>query len=57
MHQYGMSIPPDSEFTVTARSASGVQAIRHRERPVWGVSFHPEVRNEWVVEAFLELSP
>jgi len=53
MHQY--SILPGSEFTVIARSDSGVQAIHHRERPIWGVQFHPEVRNEWVVERFLEL--
>jgi GMP synthase (glutamine-hydrolysing) len=33
----------------------GVQVIRHRDRPVYGVMFHPEVRNEWLVRGFLTL--
>jgi GMP synthase (glutamine-hydrolysing) len=31
-------------FTVVARSADGLPAaVRHRELPVWGLQFHPEV--------------
>jgi GMP synthase-like glutamine amidotransferase len=43
---------PPPEFEVVAVSATCVQAIRHRSKPVWGVLFHPEVRNEWVVTRF-----
>ena len=49
------SVTPPPPFKVLAVSQSGVQAIRHRERPVYGVMFHPEVRNEWLIARFLSL--
>ena len=42
-------------FQVLARSDSCVQAIVHRERPLYGVAFHPEVRRGNVVSRFLDL--
>lgn len=42
-------------FRVLAVSDRCIQVIRHPVRPVYGVMFHPEVRNEWVVERFLTL--
>ena len=43
-----------SDFIVLAESDTCVQAVRHRTDPVYGVMFHPEVRNQWVVERFLD---
>jgi GMP synthase-like glutamine amidotransferase len=47
-------VPPPS-FRVLATSLSGAQIIRHRDLPVYGVMFHPEVRNEWLIRRFLSL--
>ena len=44
---------PQDEFDVIAVSKSCIQAVKHRSLPCYGVMFHPEVRNEWVVENFL----
>lgn len=51
LHRNGFTVP--EEFDIMARSGESVQAVRHRERPVYGVSFHPEVRNTWVLEEFV----
>ena len=52
---HSLSVTPPSSFMVLAISRSGVQMIRHRERPIYGVMFHPEVRNEWLIRRFLSL--
>ncbi len=46
---------PTEVFQVLAVSSAGPQVIRHRILPQYGVLFHPEVRNEWVIERFLDL--
>ncbi len=43
------------EFRVLARSDRCVQAIAHRERQLFGILFHPEVRRGGVVGVFLDL--
>jgi GMP synthase (glutamine-hydrolysing) len=43
------------QFEVLARSDRCVQAVSHRERPLHGVVFHPEVRRGNVVSRFLEM--
>jgi len=53
LHGFGCHVPEG--FRVLAESDRCVQVIRHKVRPQWGVMFHPEVRNEWVVERFLSL--
>ncbi|HMA05773.1 MAG TPA: hypothetical protein VKO45_07585 [Methanomicrobiales archaeon] len=52
---HSLSVVPPASFRVLAVSPSGIQVIRHRERPVYGVMFHPEVRNEWLIRRFLSL--
>jgi len=42
-------------FTILARSDTSIQAIKHKSREIFGVSFHPEVRNEEIVENFLRV--
>ena len=42
-------------FMILARSDTSVQAIKHKSRKIFGVSFHPEVRKEGIVENFLRV--
>jgi GMP synthase (glutamine-hydrolysing) len=51
LHRYAVTPPPC--FTVLAASPRCIQAVRHRDKPHLAVMFHPEVRNEWVIEQFL----
>ena len=53
LHGNACTVPTD--FAVLAESDRCVQVIRHRDRPIYGVLFHPEVRNEGIVERFLSL--
>lgn len=48
-HSLCVHEPLPAALEVIARTASGtVMAVRHRERPHWGVQFHPEsVQTEW----------
>ena len=51
LHNY--SIQPQSEFDVLAESAKCVQAIKHKQKDIYGVLFHPEVRNKEIIERFI----
>jgi len=53
LHSLAVRLPPS--FRALAVSPSGISAARHRERPVYGVMFHPEVRNEWLIRRFVAL--
>jgi GMP synthase-like glutamine amidotransferase len=54
LHTY--SITSDSEtFEAIAQSAKCVQAIAHKQKPLYGVLFHPEVRNPDILKRFIEL--
>ena len=43
-----------SNFKILARSKKSVQAIKHKSKKIYGVMFHPEVRNEWVISEFIK---
>jgi GMP synthase - Glutamine amidotransferase domain len=53
LHAY--SPEPPEDLQILAVSSLHPQVIRHRSRCMYGVLFHPEVRNEWVIERFLTL--
>jgi GMP synthase (glutamine-hydrolysing) len=53
LHTFACDPPPGWE--VAAASAVCIQAVRHPTRPLFGVMFHPEVRNDHVVERFCAL--
>jgi GMP synthase-like glutamine amidotransferase len=55
LHNFGVTIPPG--FDLVAGRPGEVEAFKHAERPVYGIIFHPEVRNRWIVERFDALLP
>jgi GMP synthase (glutamine-hydrolysing) len=52
---HSFTCDPPRGWVVMAVSDSGVQAVRHPDMPLFGMMFHPEVRNDGVVERFLSL--
>ncbi|MDH7511022.1 MAG: gamma-glutamyl-gamma-aminobutyrate hydrolase family protein [Methanolinea sp.] len=54
LHRYSCVPPPG--WKTLAVSKNCVQAVSHPELPLFGVLFHPEVRNESVIERFLSLA-
>lgn len=53
LHNY--SVSSSENFDVLAQSGSCIQAIKHREKNVYGVLFHPEVRSPEIIKRFLQL--
>ncbi len=53
LHNY--AVEPSTDFEVLARSAQCVQAIKHKQKSIYGVLFHPEVRNQDILERFMML--
>ena len=42
-------------FNILAENEK-VQSIKHKEKPFYGIMFHPEVRNEEIVKNFISLN-
>jgi GMP synthase-like glutamine amidotransferase len=51
LHNYSVSVSDD--FEVLAESDICIQAIKHKHLAVYGVLFHPEVRNQGILERFI----
>jgi len=52
---HSFSVEPPWEFEVLAKSAKCIQAIKHENKPLFGVLFHPEVRNPELIKCFVAL--
>jgi GMP synthase (glutamine-hydrolysing) len=48
------SVESSDEFEVLAESPKCLQAIKHKQKPIYGVLFHPEVRNPEIIKNFLK---
>jgi GMP synthase (glutamine-hydrolysing) len=55
LHNY--ALVPSAELEVLAESANCVQAIKHKYKDIYGVLFHPEVRNKEVLQRFIHAFP
>jgi GMP synthase (glutamine-hydrolysing) len=53
LHNY--SVESSANFDVLAESAQCIQAIKHKKKPLYGVLFHPEVRNAEIIKRFIQL--
>jgi GMP synthase-like glutamine amidotransferase len=52
---HNFSLMPSDDFEVLAESAQCVQAIKHKQRDIYGVLFHPEVRNKEILQRFVHV--
>ena len=55
LHNY--SVQPSQTFQVLAQSTKCIQAVKHKQKDIYGVLFHPEVRNQAIIERFIQLYP
>jgi len=53
LHNYGVTLP--DQFRLLAGSPVRVEAFCHEEMPIYGIIFHPEVRNRWILDRFANL--
>ena len=52
---HSLSVKPSETFEVLANSAKCIQAVKHKQKPIYGVLFHPEVRNQGILKKFLQV--
>jgi GMP synthase-like glutamine amidotransferase len=52
---HNFSVEPSQTFTALAESTKCTQAVKHNYKEIYGVLFHPEVRNLAILQRFIEL--
>jgi GMP synthase-like glutamine amidotransferase len=50
---HSICVEHSEQFEVWAKSTRCVQAVKHKTKPIYGVLFHPEVRNKEVLERWV----
>lgn len=54
LHQYTTTIP--ESWIVLAVSKNGPEIVKSTKSLRYGILFHPEVRNEWIIERFITIT-
>ncbi|MCL4429879.1 MAG: gamma-glutamyl-gamma-aminobutyrate hydrolase family protein [Chloroflexi bacterium] len=54
LHNY--SVEPSQTFETLAESSKCIQAIKHKQKNIYGVLFHPEVRNQEILKRFIQIN-
>ena len=52
---HGFSLKNLENFEVLAESEKCIQTIKHKQKEIYGIMFHPEVRQRQVVENFIKI--
>jgi GMP synthase-like glutamine amidotransferase len=52
---HNFSVEPSPTFTALAESTRCTQAVKHIHKEIYGVLFHPEVRNLDILQRFVKL--
>jgi len=50
LHNYAVTLPEG--FQQVAGRTNDIEAFSHYMKPIFGVLFHPEVRNRWILDKF-----
>jgi GMP synthase (glutamine-hydrolysing) len=53
---HSVCVEPSVDFEVWAESTKCIQIIKHKIKPIYGVLFHPEVRNPELIKRFIQLN-
>lgn len=53
LHTYSIALE-NQTFDVIAQSSKCIQAIVHKKKPIYGILFHPEVRNHDILKRFIQ---
>ncbi len=51
---HNFSVRQSKTFETLAKSTKCIQAIKHKQKNIYGVLFHPEVRNQEILENFIK---
>jgi GMP synthase-like glutamine amidotransferase len=54
LHNYSVEL--SQTFENFAESTKCIQAIKHKQKNIYGVLFHPEVRNQEILKSFVKIN-
>jgi len=52
---HSVCVEPSADFDVWAKSTLCIQVMKHKRKHIYGVLFHPEVRNQEILKRFIQV--